>query len=54
MVDEIQKYFGSEKFRKDMAKVVPNTPPYGHSTPTPEVFKILAEASEKPQPLSDK
>jgi len=47
VANKILEYFSSEKFRRDMAKVGPNTPPYGHSTPTSELFRILAEASEK-------
>jgi len=47
MSNKFIDYFTSDKFREDMAKVGPGTPPYGHSTPTSEVFKVLAEASEK-------
>ena len=54
MATKIERYFGSDKFRKDMAKVGPNTPPYGHSTPTSELLARLAETAKKPNTTSAK
>jgi hypothetical protein len=47
MAAKMQRYFSSKKFRKDMKKVGPNTPPYGHSTPTEELLERLAASVRK-------
>jgi len=52
MSNKIIDYFTSDKFREDMAKVGPGTPPYGHSTPTPEILQIIEDHKKKQEDSS--
>jgi len=56
MAARMQRYFSSQKFRKDMTRVGSGTPPYGHATPTNELLKKVIASTEpkKPAPSSSR